>query len=120
MYARVPLYGSRRTEQGNTIRAHAGANGRPQLTFMVPSSVLATTILSRASLASPVTHRSSFFLPANGRNRLGTFGGHGPILNVRRGIPDCMLYMLMAPVDDAVMPKLPHAVTHTACKTVGR
>lgn len=84
-------------------------------TLIVPSSVLATTVLSKASLASPVIHRSSFFLFPVGRKRLATLGGQGPMSNVRRRMPDCMLYMLMTPVEEAVRPKLPHADTHTAC-----
>lgn len=48
-------------------------------TLIVPSSVLATTTLSRASLARPVMQRSSFFLPV-GRNRLAALAGHGPTL----------------------------------------
>ena len=88
-------------------------DSRTQHTLMVPSSVLATTTLSSASLARPVIHRSSFFLFPLGRKRLATFAGQGPTLNVRRRMPDCMLYMLIVPVDEAVRPKLPQAVTHT-------
>lgn len=59
--------------------------------------------------------RSSFLFPfAVGRKRLGTFDGQGPMSNVRRRIPDWMLYILITPVDEAAIPKLPHAVTHTA------
>ena len=84
-------------------------------TLTVPSNVLATTILSSASLAKPVIQRSSFLFVPIGRKRLATFAGHGPTLYARRRIPDCMLYMLIVPVEDAARPKLPHADTHTAC-----
>lgn len=88
-----------------------------KLTFTVPSSVLTITAAFSASVATPVMHRSlDFFfedvdealsLPAAAR-------GHAPTLNVFRSMPDCILYICTAPVDDVVRPKFPHADTQTA------
>lgn len=90
---------------------------RETRTFTVPSNVLTITTALSASVATPVMHRSlDFFLE---EEEVEVFslpaasGGHAPTLNVFRSMPDCMLYICTAPVDDVVRPKLPHADTQT-------
>lgn len=86
-------------------------------TFMVPSSVLAITTRFRESLAKPVTVRSFRFVVAAAPTRPFTPSGAGPTLRDLRLIPDCMLYMLITPVEEAAMPKFPQAETQTAWDT---
>ena len=88
-------------------------------TFTVPSNVLTITTALSASVATPVMHRSlDFFFEDEDVEVLSlpaASGGHAPTLNVFRSMPDCMLYICTAPVDDVVRPKLPHADTQTDC-----
>lgn len=77
---------------------------------MVPSRVLAMTLRLSESLASPVTHLSLRFEFVAST----TPSGGGPRSNDFRLMPDCMLYMYIAPVEEDAIPKLPHADTHVA------
>ena len=86
-----------------------------QLTLSVPSSVLAMTTRFRESLARPVTGLSFRFALAAAPTRSFALSGAGPMSNDLRLIPDCMLYILMTPVEEDTIPKLPHAETQTAC-----
>lgn len=87
-------------------------------TLIVPSKVLAMTVVLSASEANPVMLLPSFFLPA--WNRLATSGGQGPISNVFRLIPDCRFHICRLPVEELARPKFPHAVTQTDYKTMNR
>lgn len=86
----------------------------------VPSRVVTITTRLSASVARPETDRSSAFRfeeDAVARRFSDTSSGQGPRLNDFRLMPDCILYMQTVPVDDALRPKLPHAVTQTAYET---
>ena len=84
------------------------------LTLTVPSKVLAITNLFKESVASPVIERSLFEDPG----RDDTSGGHAPIVYDFLRIPDCMLYMCIAPVEVLAIPKFPHAETQTDLKGI--
>ena len=90
---------------------------RKALTFTVPSNVLTITTALSASVATPVMHLSlNFFFEdedAEVFSLHAASGGHDTTLNVFRNMPDCMLYICTAPVDDVGRPKLPHADTQT-------
>ena len=80
------------------------------LTLIVPSRVLAITVLLRPSLARPVIHRSFRFV----LEPTMALSGIGPTSNVLRFVPDCILNMLMTPVEDDAIPKLPQAEMQVA------
>lgn len=83
------------------------------LTLIVPSRVLAMTVLFKASVASPVMHRPARFLLALW-DLLATSGGQGPTSKVLRCMPDCMFHIWIPPVDELAIPKFPQADTQTA------
>jgi hypothetical protein len=111
-YAIAQLCESRRTMSlvNNIIQQKA----LQKLTLIVPSSVLAITTRFKASLAKPVTDRSFSFVFNAAPIRSFMLSGTGPTLNDLRLMPDCMLYILIIPVEEDAMPKFPQAETQTA------